>query len=371
MINKDRMVNEFIELVRIDSISLQERKMADVLKQKIAAMGIETFEDSAGDRVGGNSGNILFTVKGSKDVPAILLTAHMDTVAPGKGKKPVIEGDIIKTDGTTILGGDDAAGIECILEALRVIREKHYPHGDIQVVFTIAEEIGLLGAKNLDYSKIYAKYGFVLDSDGSIGTVAVRAPSQHKINVTVKGKAAHAGMEPEKGISAVQIAADAICRMKLGRIDEETTANIGIISGGTATNIVCDRIEIKAEARSRNQKKLEEQTEHMKKCFTEAAARFGGSVDFKSELEYPAYSINQNSSIVKILQKAAEGAGVKLLLESTGGGSDTNIINGKGIEAVDISVGMDKVHSVEEQIRISDMVKAAEFLVNIIKAVES
>ncbi len=293
--------------------------------------------------------------------------AHMDTVSPGEGKKPVIEGNIIKSDGTTVLGSDDLAGVECILESLRVLKEQKIQHSDMQVVFSIAEEGGLFGAKNLDYSRIYAKYGFVLDCGGEIGTVAVIAPSQDKIDVTINGKSAHAGMEPEKGVSAISIAAHAISEMKLGRIDEETTANIGIINGGSATNIICDRVYIKAESRSRDENKLAAQTRHMKECFENAAKKYGGSVDFKSALEYPAFRIEKDAPVIRILEKGAKEAGVKLTLEATGGGSDTNILNGKGIQAVDVSVGMDKVHTVEEQICIDDLVKAVEFLVGIIR----
>ncbi len=366
MVNKDRLVNEFIELVQIDSLTRQERQMADTLKAKLEQLGYSVYEDDAGSKIGGNAGNLISNVKGQKDVAPILLMAHMDTVTPGLGKKPVIEGNTIKSDGTTILGGDDLAGVACILESLRILKEQNHSHGDLQVVFSIAEEGGLFGAKNLDYSKINAKYGFVLDGGGEIGSVAVKAPSQDKINVIVKGKAAHAGMEPEKGISAIQIASEAIATMKLGRIDEETTANVGIINGGRATNIICDRIEIKAEARSRNTEKLAAQTQHMKECFEKAAAKFGGSVEFKSEIEYPPFNITEDAPIIGFLQKGAEATGIKLVLEATGGGSDTNIINSRGIQAVDLSVGMDKVHSVEEQIKIDDMVKATEFLVNTI-----
>jgi tripeptide aminopeptidase len=371
MINKDRIVKEFIELVKIDSLSLNERQMADRLRSKLEAMGLTVTEDDTGTKIGGNTGNLLCNIKGEKDVPAILLMAHMDTVIPGIGKTPVIEGNIIKSSGNTILGGDDVAGIVCILEAIRTIKEKSIPHGDIQIAFTVAEEIGLLGAKNLNYDKIIAKYGFVMDDGGRIGNVAVTAPSQNKIEVIVKGKAAHAGVEPEKGINAIQIAAEAISQMKLGRIDSETTANVGIISGGQATNIICDRIEIKAEARSRDEEKLKAQTEHMQECFISAAKKYGGSIDYKAELMYPSFNIKNSDKIISFLTSASIATGIDLKLEATGGGSDTNIINGKGIQAVDISVGMDKVHSVEEQICIDDMVKAAEFITGIIRSIEN
>lgn len=370
MVNKERMVKEFIELTSIDSLTRQERQMADCLTKKLKDMGYEVYEDNAGEKIGGNAGNIICTVKGTKQVSPVILMSHMDTVTPGIGKKAVIDGDYIKSDGTTILGGDDLAGAECILETLRVLKEDNIEHGDIQIAFSIAEEGGLMGAKNLDYSKIYAKYGFVLDGGGNIGSVAVTAPSQNKIEVTIHGKAAHAGMEPEKGISAIQIASEAISNMKLGRIDEETTANVGIIGGGRATNIICDMVEIKAEARSRNLKKLESQTAHMKECFEKACEKFGGKADINIELMYPPYSIDKSADIIKILDKAAKSLNIDLILEATGGGSDTNIINGKGIQAVDLSVGMDKVHSVEEQILISDLVKSAEFLIEVIKNVD-
>lgn len=370
LVNKSRLVDEFIQLVKIDSLSCKERKMCDTLKAKLESLGYIPAEDDAGQKVGGECGNILCTIKGSKNVPAVLLTAHMDTVVPGVGKKPVIDGDIIKSDGTTVLGGDDAAGIAVILETLKVLKEKDIEHGDIQIAFTIAEEVGLLGAKNMDYSKINAKYGFILDSDGKVGCACVKAPSQNKISIIVKGKAAHAGMEPENGISAFSIMADAISTMKLGRIDEETTANIGMINGGVATNIVCDRVEIEGEVRSRNQNKLEAQTRHMQECFEKAAAKWGGQVEFISKMEYPAFNIQKDSDIVKILEAAASKSGFEFQAVATGGGSDTNIFNSKGIEAVDLSIGMEKVHSVNEQISVTDMVNAVEFLIAIIENIK-
>jgi tripeptide aminopeptidase len=370
MVNKTRLVDEFLELVKIDSLSGKERKMCDTLKRKLEDLGYMPLEDDAGKKIGGESGNIICNVKGTKNVPTILVAAHMDTVVPGIGKKAVVDGDIIKTDGTTILGGDDASGIAIILETVKILKEENIPHGDIQIVFTVGEEGGLLGAKNLDYSKINSKYGFILDGDGRIGCAAVKAPSQNKIHVVVKGKAAHAGIEPENGISAFTVMSHAISNMKLGRIDEETTANIGMIHGGTATNIVCDRVEIEGEARSRQQDKLQAQTEHMRECFVKAAEKFGGQVDFNAQVEYPAYNIDSNAEIINIMKSAAGECGLQFEAVATGGGSDTNIINSKGIEAVDLSVGMTNVHSVKEQISIKDMQDAVEFLTAIIKNIK-
>jgi tripeptide aminopeptidase len=368
-VNRDRMVEEFMSLVRIDSLTRQERAMADKLRSMLETMGLDVYEDDAGEKIGGNAGNLICTVKGDKDVPAVLLMAHMDTVVPGIGKKPVLDGEYIRSDGSTILGGDDAAGIESILEALRILKEQKLSHGDIQIAFTIAEEGGLNGSKNLDYSRIHSKYGFVLDASGPIGAVAVKAPSQNLIEITVEGKASHAGIEPEKGISAIQIAAEAIAGMKLGRIDHETTSNIGAIKGGQVTNIVCERVTMAAEARSRDPKKLDIQTDHMKQCFEKAAQKYGGSVRFESHLAYPSFNIDHGSEIVGIMRQAALKCGLELKLIETGGGSDTNIINGKGIVGVDVCIGMDKVHSTEEQILVEDLVKTAGFLVSIIISV--
>lgn len=370
MVNRNRLVEEFIELVKIDSLSRKERKICETLKLKLINLGYSPIEDNAGQKISGECGNIICNIKGSKNVPAILLTAHMDTVVPGIGKKPIVAGDIIKSDGTTILGGDDAAGLAIILEVLKVLKEKNIQHGDIQIAFTIAEEAGLLGSKNMDFSKIHAKYGFILDSDGRVGCAAIKAPAQNKIHVVVKGKASHAGMEPENGISAFSIMAEAITNMKLGRIDEETTANIGMINGGVATNIVCDSVEIECEARSRQHTKLETQTTHMRECFEKAATKWGGQVEFKSEIEYPSFNIEKDSAIVKIMETAASKCGLVFEGVATGGGSDTNIINSKGIEAVDISIGMSKVHSVDEQISITDIQNAALFLIAIIENVK-
>lgn len=369
MINRQRLVDEFISLVRIDSLSRQERKMADALLIKLKDMGYDPYEDDAGIKIGGNAGNVICRIKGAKDKPALLLMAHMDTVVPGISKKPAIEGDIIKTDGTTILGGDDAAGIAVILETVRSLKEDGVPFGDLYVAFTVCEEGGLYGARNLDLTKLPADFAFILDEGGPIGYTAVKAPYYNKFEVVFQGRAAHAGVEPEKGLSAIMMASKAIATMpNFGRIDEESTSNIGIIRGGEVRNIVCESCRIEGEVRSISEEKIDRFTGEILDHFKKVAESLGGSVQINLERMYPGFDIKETDDIIRLLKKASEISGIPLQLCSSGGGSDTNIINGAGIPAVNIGVGMEKVHSKDEFIRISDLEKACHFLTAIIKA---
>lgn len=370
-INVKRLVEEFVELAKIDSLSLKEQQIAKILMNKLNELGGEVYEDSAGKKLSGNCGNIICKINGHNDAEPILFSAHMDTVIPGIGKKPIVEGEYIKSGNDCVLGADDLSGVVTIIEAIRFLKENNIEHGDIYIVFSIAEEIGLLGARNLEFDKVKAKYGFVMDNGGSIGTVAIKAPAQYKLEIEVKGKKAHAGLEPEKGISAIVIASEAISNMKLGRIDEETTANIGVIKGGNATNIICDLVEIKAEARSQSVEKLDVQVEHMEKCFKESALKYGGEVSVTKNLLFKSFDIDKNDEIIKIVDNAAKLSNLDLILEATGGGSDTNIFNEFGIKSLDLSTGMQDVHTSNEKIRIDDMKKTVEFIVNIINVVSS
>src|SRR5690606_7357799 len=290
MINEERILNEFLELVQIDSETKHEAEIAKVLKEKFSSLGVEVFEDDTTAETGHGAGNLICTLKANKEgVDPIYFTSHMDTVVPGNGVKPSIKDGYIVTDGTTILGADDKAGLAAMLEALKVIKEQNIEHGDIQFIITVGEESGLVGAKALDSSLIHAKYGFALDSDEQVGNIIVAAPTQAKISAVIHGKTAHAGVAPEKGISAITIAAKAVAKMPLGRIDEETTANIGRFEGGQATNIVADKAYILAEARSLVPEKMEAQVEKMKSAFEETAKSMGGSADVTVEIMYTGF----------------------------------------------------------------------------------
>lgn len=372
MINQERLIQEFLELVQIDSETKYEREIADVLKKKFEQLGLEVYEDDTTSITGHGSGNLIVTMHGNKEnVDPIYFTSHMDTVVPGKGVKPSIKDGYIVSDGTTILGADDKAGLASILEAIRVIQENNIEHGTIQFVITCGEESGLVGAKALDPQLLKAKYGFALDSDGKVGNIIVAAPTQAKIKATILGKTAHAGVAPEKGVSAITIAAKAIAKMPLGRIDEETTANIGRFEGGQATNIVCDRVDILAEARSLVPEKMERQVQKMKEAFEQTANEMGGQAEVEVKVMYPGFKFTSEDLVVQIAQKAAEKIGRTSELLHSGGGSDANIFAGFGIPSVVLSVGYEEIHTKNERMPIEELIKLTEMVVAIVQIVSS
>lgn len=366
-VNQQRIVDEFFELVQIDSASKDERQIADALIAKLKNLGLTVSEDDTGSKIGGTAGNVIGVLEGTKPSPALLFCAHMDRVEPGSGIKPQLNDGIITSDGTTILAADDVAGICAILEAIRFIQEQEIPHGPLEILFTVAEEGGLYGAKSVDPAQFRAKAGFFLDAGGPVGTIVVQAPAQKGIKMTIHGKAAHAGVAPETGINAIVVAANAISKMNLGRIDPETTANIGIIRGGVATNIVPDQVDLIGEARSRNNDKLTKQVEHMTDLVRKTCADHGVTADITVTDSYSAFSLSHDDYVVKLACSAAQDLGLDPRLESTGGGSDANIINGHGIPSVVLGMGYSNVHTTQESIPVEQLVKAAEYVVSIIK----
>ncbi|WP_010650790.1 M20/M25/M40 family metallo-hydrolase [Oceanobacillus massiliensis] len=367
-VNEERLVAEFIELVQIDSETKFEAEIAEILKKKFSALGLEVFEDESKEQTGHGAGNLICTLHGNSDgADPIYFTSHMDTVVPGQGIKPTIKDGLITSDGTTILGADDKAGLAAMIEALHLIKENDIPHGDIQFIITAGEESGLVGAKALDRSLIHAKYGYALDSNGDVGDIIVAAPTQAKVYAIIKGKTAHAGVEPEKGVSAITLAAKAISKMPLGRIDEDTTANIGRFEGGKQTNIVVDHVEILAEARSLEPKKMEAQVAKMKEAFETAAEENGGSAEVKIKVMYPGYKQKAGDQVVEVARKAAKSIGRDSKLLKSGGGSDANVIAGLGIPTVNLAVGYEGIHTTAEQIAVKDLVKVAELVAAIIK----
>jgi tripeptide aminopeptidase len=372
MINEERLLKEFLELIQVDSETKHEAEIAKVLKKKFSDLGVDVVEDDTTATTGHGAGNLICTLKGSKEqVDPIYFTSHMDTVVPGKGIKPSVKDGYVITDGTTILGADDKAGLAVMLEVVRVLKEQSISHGTIQFIITVGEESGLVGAKALDPSLLIAKYGYALDSDGKVGNIIVAAPTQAKVKATIFGKTAHAGVVPEKGVSAITIAAKAISRMPLGRIDEETTANIGRFEGGTQTNIVCDHVEILAEARSLINEKMEEQVEKMKAAFEDVASEMGGRAEVDVQVMYPGFKFGEGDHVVEIAKQAAKKIGRSSELLRSGGGSDANVIAGFGIPTVNLAVGYEEIHTTNERMPIEELNKLAEYVIAIIEEVSA
>jgi len=371
-VNQERVVQEFLDLVQIDSETKHETAIAAVLKEKFEALGLVVKEDDSKKETGHGAGNLICMLKGNTDgTDAIYFTSHMDTVVPGQGIRPVIKDGWISSDGTTILGADDKAGLAAILEALRVLKEDGSRHGDLQFIITAGEESGLVGAKALDPSLIQAEYGFALDSDGEVGDLIVAAPTQAKIHAVIRGKTAHAGVAPEKGVSAITLASKAISKMPLGRIDDETTANIGRFEGGQQTNIVCDYVEVLAEARSLSNEKMAEQAAKMKAAFEEAAEENGGSAEVEIEIMYPGYKLSETDRVVQVAKQAAKRIGKESRLLKSGGGSDANVFAGYGIPTVNLAIGYEDIHTTKERIQVEDLVQTAKLVLAIIEEAAS
>jgi tripeptide aminopeptidase len=373
MINESRIVEQFCALVRVDSETGNERRICDVLKeifQSVAPTAI-IFEDQAASITGHGAGNLFIKIPptyGFENSIKLLFTCHMDTVRPGQGIKPRVDNDgYIRSDGTTILGSDDKAGIAALIEALQVIKEQQLSHGAIQLVITVGEEAGLVGAKAIDPNHLDADIGYAFDSNGAVGEIVVAGPTQAKINATIKGRAAHAGVNPEQGISAIQVASRAISKMPLGRIDHETTANIGKFVGGGETNIVCDSVELFAEARSHQQDKLDDQLKAMEKALLDAAEQFGAHAGFQAEIVYPSFAYDETAEVVKIARSAMTAIDRKVNLVKSGGGSDANIFNGFGIPTLNLAIGYEHIHTTNEQMPISELLKSSELVLAIIK----
>jgi tripeptide aminopeptidase len=354
MINETRLLETLLALVRIDSPSGEEAAIAQELAARLRQLGLAVELDPLH--------NLVARLPGQRG--PCLLAAHMDTVMPGHGIKPIVKDGVVYSDGTTILGADDKAGIAVMLEVLQELVEQNLPHPAIEVVITVREESGLVGAKGLDISRLQSKMGISLDCGGPAGTIVVAAPTQDSMFAVVHGKAAHAGAHPELGINAIVVAAEAIHNMRLGRIDEETTANIGIIQGGTARNVVPDRVELTGEARSRQVAKLEAQTATMVEALQSAARQHKATVDVEVTRAYNGYILTESDVIVSKLMEACLAAGVEPSLVPTGGGSDANIFNAHGMQVVNTSIGTYDEHTTEEHVALSDMATCARIVMH-------
>lgn len=369
---QEDIVSYFMQLISIDSESKNERAMIDCLKGDLEQLGAELIEeDNCHKHNDGNAGNLYAYIPGKIDKAPILLCAHVDTVTPGNGIKARIENGRIVSDGTTILGGDDKSGVAEILMGIKHIKASGIDHAPVEVLFSVSEEIGLMGAKCFNKARLKSCFGYAFDSH-QVGELVVGAPSQVSFIITFYGKEAHAGVEPEKGLNAIRIASEAISAMPMGRIDFETTCNVGKISGGTATNIVPNQVVIKGEVRSHNEHKLNQVCADIQHAVKSTVARYDlehakADFSYKQEVEYHAFGIDENHAVVKLAQDALRSLDIPFTVGKGGGGSDANIFNASGIPMIIVGTGMNKVHTVAEDIEIDQLRKGQDFVAELIR----
>ena len=366
-IDKKALLERFLEYVQIDSETGDEGAMAARLVEDFKAIGCEVTTDDVREAAMTTGCNVYATLPGKAGLEPIMFSAHMDTVVPGKGVKPRVDADgYVRADGSTVLGGDDKAGICAIMEAMKAARDVE--HRTVEAVITVREESGMFGAKNLDYSRIASKSCIVLDSSGGPNKIITAAPGQNKIRATITGRRAHAGLAPETGISAIQVAAHAVAAMQLLRIDEETTCNIGTLKGEGPTNVVSETAFVELEVRSRNNDKLAAHTKHLVGCLEAACEKFGAKLECDVSTSYLGYSHPADHPLVLRLSEVVRAAGLEPELAASGGGSDANIYGNNGIDALNMGVGMEKVHTTGEQQNIADMETASEVCLALMKA---
>ena len=371
-INRERLAATFTELCEISSPSKKEAGVAAHLQQKFEDLGADLiYEDNSAIKTGADCGNLIVRFTGNHpELEGLFLSCHMDTVEPAMGVKVARTEDIFTSKGKTVLGGDDKSGIAAILELITSLKENNIPHCTIEIILTTCEEVGLLGAKALEYEKIQSTYGYALDSTG-IDHVITGAPAANKLKIKVKGAAAHAGLNPESGVNALSITAEALSKITAGRLDEESTRNFGLIQGGAATNIVPELITLHGEVRSHSREKLMLYTQEIVDTFNEAVDKWKAqqpagsirpSVECNITDDYPVLALEQSSPVIKRIKLASTKCGKELKFIVAGGGSDANIFNGHNLQTAIVATGMDKVHTVDEQLDLNDLVSLTELL---------
>lgn len=365
-----RLLGSFLELVRIDGESGKENAVAEALRRRLADLGLSAVVDDAGATFGGACGNVIAHVPGRTEAPALLLCAHMDTIQPTAGLKPIVaENGLVTSDGTTILGADDRAGVAIILQILHELQADRISHGPLDIVFTVAEEHGMYGAKALDRAHLRASQGLVFDSSAPCGSFVAEAPGAAAFHAVFKGRAAHAAVSPEKGIHAIQIAATGISRLKLGRWGTAGMVNVGTIHGGTAINVVPDRVEVCGEYRSPDREEFAAQKQHIEETFTKASQEAGGTVEISWETKYDGFSLKLESEFLRAVSQGIKAAGYEPRPLRYPGGSDANVFNARGIACVNLGLGYRNVHSLQEAMPIQCLFDGVSVGLGIIQAV--
>jgi len=354
------LVNLFLRLAPIEGVSLAERRIANEVTTLLTRAGIQVAEDDSARTFGGNTGNLLCFPPGYRsDQPAVMLTAHLDTVKSTAQLKPIVDLSSIHSDGATILGADNRAGLSVLVRLLEVVAAENMPHNNFFVVFTVGEETGLFGAGSLDVSSYNASCAYVFDCSKRPGVYIRDSVGLYAFEAEFIGKAAHSGVAPEKGVSAIQLASAAIARLTLGRIDATTTANIGKIHGGEAINSIPERVSIEGEVRSFTPQRIQQELDLIEQSLR-TSVDGSGKVTFKSQPDFEPYMLSTGAPMIIALERAMQKVGLTPEPIPYTGGSDANKYNAKGIPAVNIGIGAQNPHSHEEFVLIEDLVKSYE-----------
>jgi tripeptide aminopeptidase len=360
----------FLELAVMPSPSGEERAVADLVTAYLRELGLDVNEDDAGARLGSSSGNLVTRLEPTSngDGIPIFLCAHLDTVTPTAPIEPVVTEGVVRNTTGTILGADNKAAVATMLEAARLLLSERRPHAGVELLFTVREETGCEGAGAFDHSTLAAGVGFVFDIEGPIGDVILAAPHHRTIDVHFKGQAAHAGINPEAGRSAITAAARAICDLRLGCIDDETTANVGVIEGGVARNVVPDSCHFVAEARSRDERKLEVLVAEMLECIGFAAAVTDCEVETQVCQKYPGYRLRRDDQVVRLAAQALERSGHEVHTRESNGAADANVFNGRGLPCANLANGVSRIHSPEEEIAVADLEAMVDVTLELVEA---
>lgn len=364
--NKQRLIDTFTELVEVDSVSGKEGAFVQLLSQKLSTLGLVVIEDDSMTTTKLGSNNLIAKHKGNLDKQPIFFSCHVDTVEPGEGIKVIEKNGVLYSKGETILAADNKAGIAILLEMMETINEHKIETGPIEFVFSPGEEIGLIGAAALDMSLIDSAFGYVLDNSGAVGNGIVASPFLYMFDIEVTGKAAHAGLEPEKGISAFTIAQNALETIPFGRLDEHTTANIGKINGGAGINVVMEHLMIQGEVRSISDEKARDFLTTLEEAFNTAASQYGGTFTLSVDQKATGFHLADDSDPVKIAKTATAKIGRTFTPEISGGGSDANIFNAHGKPTLNLSIGYEEIHTVNEYIPVAEMLKTVELALAIV-----
>ena len=360
------VVDEFIALASVNSLSRREGPVAEHLIRRLRELQLVVTVDDSALRTGSDTGNVMVRVPGNSPGPTVLLCAHMDTVGSTEGMVPVLRDGVIYSNGETVLGADDKAGIAIILSVLADLKGGGVPHPDLEVVFTVQEEVGLFGAKHLK-AELKAAFGYILDGDGPVGHIVNQAPSKVDLDLVLTGKAAHAGVCPEEGINAIVVAAKAIARLRTGRIDRRTTSNVGLISGGRIRNMVADRAEVSMEVRSTDAVRLEAEVQAVLNAFQEEAASAGAGFSVRKDLPFVTFTVSETHPVVANAFRAARALGIEPRLWTSGGGMDANIFNVQGLPCVGLGIGIEDPHSPKEHIAVAQLEAGVRFIEALLK----